>query len=125
MISLIYYQSPPWSDLLYPPFVKEVSYTLSQNQAMMMGFGFVATSAIIFSFLSASSAQQSWTVGQGVKTTSGHVVGMASAKNAGVSQYMGIPFAQPPQGANRWVKPLDFNTTDEIRAVKQAMYVKI
>lgn len=44
-------------------------------------------------------------VGQPVWTTGGLAVGQASAKRAGVSEYLGIPFAQPPTGAHRWAPP--------------------
>lgn len=81
---------------------------------------FLAFALLISSLLSVTAAQQAWTPGQRVKTTSGQVVGMSSPKVPGVSQYLGIPFAQPPVGANRWVKPLNFSTTTEIKATKQA-----
>jgi hypothetical protein len=68
-----------------------------------------------------ASDQQTWTVGQGgVETTSGKLSGMPSTNAANVSQYLGIPFAQPPVVPNRWLKPLDFKSTTEIKATKQA-----
>jgi len=50
-------------------------------------------------------AQQTWKVGQSVKTTSGNIVGQASAWKNEVSEYLGVPFAQPPVGDLRWAAP--------------------
>ena len=86
--------------------------------ALLLLKGLVA----IFSLIPLSATQETWAAGQSVRTTSGTVVGMASPKYPTISQYLGIPFAQPPVGANRWVKPLDYNTTAQIKAVKQAAY---
>jgi carboxylesterase type B len=57
-----------------------------------------------------------------VQTTSGKITGMSSAKVATVSQFLGIPFALAPTGPRRWLKPQDYNSTREIRAIKQAAY---
>lgn len=82
---------------------------------------FTILKVIVFGAIArVASGQQAWTVGQGVETTIGKVSGMASTKATNVSQYLGIPFAQPPVGPNRWVKPLDFKSTTEIKAIKQA-----
>lgn len=56
----------------------------------------------------------------GIQTTSGKILGVDSPKMPGVSQFLGIPFAQPPTGANRWLRPQNYNSTAEFRAVKQA-----
>ncbi|KAF2401659.1 alpha/beta-hydrolase [Trichodelitschia bisporula] len=56
--------------------------------------------------LSASLAQaQSWNVGQLVKTSSGSIVGHGSSWKPQVSEYLGVPFAQPPVGNLRWAAP--------------------
>jgi carboxylesterase type B len=52
---------------------------------------------------------QSFTPGQTVKTTSGDVKGKASSWKPAVSEYLGIPFAQPPVGPLRWVAPVKYN----------------
>jgi Carboxylesterase family len=50
-------------------------------------------------------------VGQVVKTTSGTVVGHAAQSRNQVSEYLGIPFAQPPVGNLRFAAPQPFNGT--------------
>ncbi|KAG9242147.1 Alpha/Beta hydrolase protein [Calycina marina] len=57
-----------------------------------------------------------WTVGQSVKTTSGPVTGHAGTTVANVSEYLGIPFAQPPVGDLRFAAPVAFNGTAAINA---------
>lgn len=67
----------------------------------------------------ASSFQQpAWKVGQSVKTSSGSVVGHASAWKPDVSEYLGIPFAQPPVGDLRWAAPKRFEGNGTIGAHK-------
>ena len=80
----------------------------------------LASLAASLLFTVSVSGQNIWSVGQAVSTTSGVIKGFASPKVSGVSAYMGVPFAQPPTGPNRWLKPLPFNSTHEIQAVKQA-----
>ncbi|RDL39412.1 uncharacterized protein BP5553_03752 [Venustampulla echinocandica] len=53
----------------------------------------------------------SWKVGQTVQTSSGPVSGHAatnSKNNSGVSEYLGIPFAQPPVGDLRFAAPVKY-----------------
>ncbi|TID21650.1 acetylcholinesterase precursor [Venturia nashicola] len=67
-----------------------------------------------------AALQEQWTVGQEVSTTSGKVKGR-SATRAGyqeVSEYVGIPFAHPPQGALRWAPPKPFKSDGPIDATK-------
>jgi cholinesterase len=85
-----------------------------------MTFSFITILCILSSLFSFTIGQQKWTVGQAVDTTSGKISGMASTKIPTVSQYLGIPFAQPPIGPNRWLKPQDYNSTANFKAVKQA-----
>jgi cholinesterase len=47
-------------------------------------------------------------VGEIVETTSGSVVGHASLWKPAVSEYLGIPFAQPPIGNLRFAAPLPY-----------------
>lgn len=51
-----------------------------------------------------------WQAGNPVETTSGNVVGHNAKwpENSGVSEYLGIPFAEPPVGPLRWKKPVAF-----------------
>lgn len=58
--------------------------------------------------------QTSWAVGQTVNTTSGPVTGQAGKSADGVSEYLGIPFAQPPTGDLRFAAPVKFAGTNPI-----------
>ncbi|OLN86960.1 Cholinesterase 3 [Colletotrichum chlorophyti] len=49
-----------------------------------------------------------WTVGQSVETTSGIVQGHAASSAVQVSEYLGIPYAQPPIGVLRFQPPTRF-----------------
>lgn len=44
-------------------------------------------------------------IGEAVKTTSGTIIGQASKWQPEVSEYLGIPFAKPPEGDLRWAAP--------------------
>ncbi|KAG4435350.1 hypothetical protein IFR05_009173 [Cadophora sp. M221] len=61
-----------------------------------------------------AQAADNWTVGQVVDTSSGSVTGHAASVNAEVSEYLGIPFAQPPVGNLRWTAPQAYNSTGAI-----------
>ncbi|PQE08409.1 hypothetical protein CJF30_00005273 [Rutstroemia sp. NJR-2017a BBW] len=58
--------------------------------------------------------QSNWTVGQTVQTSSGPVNGHAASNATGVSEYLGIPFAQPPIGDLRFAAPVAYNGTATI-----------
>jgi cholinesterase len=53
-------------------------------------------------------AQEAWKIGQTVDTTSGHIIGQPSAWKSSVSEYLGVPFAQPPVADLRWEAPQPF-----------------
>lgn len=50
--------------------------------------------------------QTTWTVGQPVTVKAGTVRGAASRVRPEVSAYLGIPFAQPPTGQQRFMPPV-------------------
>lgn len=55
-----------------------------------------------------------WTVGQTVQTTSGPVDGHGASVASHVSEYLGIPYAQPPVGALRFHPPVRYKGTTKI-----------
>lgn len=57
-------------------------------------------------WVAAVSAQTNRTMGQTVQTSSGPVRGHAASSFANVSEYLGIPYAQPPLGALRFAPPV-------------------
>ena len=65
---------------------------------------------------------RAWVVGQPVKTTSGTLIGQAAGGAPDVSEYLGIPYAQPPLGDLRWAAPKKFKGTGNITA---RSYVRI
>ena len=56
---------------------------------------------------------QQWSIGQLVKTTSGEVKGHPSSWKPTVSEYLGIPYAQPPVGHLRWAAPKPFSSNNK------------
>jgi cholinesterase len=75
--------------------------------------------SLIASLLLASAvAAQAWTVGQVVDTVSGKVKGQASSWKPQVSEYLGIPFAQPPVGPLRFAAPKLFTSSAAVNATK-------
>ncbi|KAK2010867.1 carboxylesterase [Colletotrichum eremochloae] len=62
--------------------------------------------AVVPSFVAATPLP--WTVGQPVQTTSGLVQGHAAGGAVRVSEYLGIPYAQPPIGTLRFQPPAKF-----------------
>jgi carboxylesterase type B len=70
----------------------------------------------LLTLASTAAAQSAWTVGQTVQTTSGQVKGHVSAWKPAVSEYLGVPYAQPPLGALRFAAPQPFRGTREIDA---------
>ncbi|KAL2069387.1 hypothetical protein VTL71DRAFT_14066 [Oculimacula yallundae] len=63
---------------------------------------------------SIAHAAENWTVGQVVETSSGSVSGHAASVAVEVSEYLGIPFAQPPVGDLRWMAPKKYEGTGGI-----------
>ncbi|KAK9420204.1 hypothetical protein SUNI508_06732 [Seiridium unicorne] len=63
-------------------------------------------------FFSRTSAR--WVVGQTVNTTSGSVIGHPASNNTEVSEYLGIPYAQPPVDNLRWQPPVAYTGTAPI-----------
>jgi hypothetical protein len=55
-----------------------------------------------------------WSVGQTVDTTSGPVHGHAAANFSDVSEYLGIPYAQPPVANLRFQPPVKYTGTTAI-----------
>lgn len=61
---------------------------------------------------------QQWSIGQLVKTTSGEIKGHPSSWKPTVSEYLGIPYAQPPVGNLRWAAPKPFSSNKPLEAAK-------
>ncbi|KAF2431719.1 alpha/beta-hydrolase [Tothia fuscella] len=64
--------------------------------------------------------QSAWKIGNAVKTTSGTVIGQASGWKSEVSEYLGIPFAKPPQDDLRWTAPQAI--TDDSKVINATKY---
>jgi acetylcholinesterase len=64
-----------------------------------MFFERIALSSILFRVTHATTCLN-------VNTTSGAVEGFVNAAHSNVAQFLGIPFAEPPTGARRWLPPL-------------------
>jgi cholinesterase len=69
----------------------------------------------LLGLLCAHAAAQ-WTVGQEVKTTSGLVKGHAAKSNPLVSEYLGIRFGRSTEGANRFMPPKPYISSEKIDA---------
>ena len=68
---------------------------------------------LLTSLLTNSAAAAAiWNVGQSVKTSSGTVYGHAAPNRTQVSEYLAIPFAQPPIGNLRFNAPQSYNNTN-------------
>jgi hypothetical protein len=61
---------------------------------------------------------QQWSVGQLVKTTSGEIKGHSSSWKPAVSEYLGVPYAQPPVGHLRWAAPKPLSSNKPLDAAK-------
>jgi hypothetical protein len=64
-----------------------------------------------------------WKVGQAVDTTSGRIIGHAAPNATHVSEYLGIPYAEPPIGRLRFAAPKRFEGNGEIVASKFVSYL--
>jgi hypothetical protein len=63
-------------------------------------------------------AAGTWYVGQTVKTSSGSIEGHASTWKSDVSEYLGIPYAQPPVGPLRFAAPQKYTGSGTVKASK-------
>ncbi|KAL2015048.1 hypothetical protein VTK56DRAFT_6428 [Thermocarpiscus australiensis] len=70
--------------------------------------------AIPFAATASVDRPRKWIVGQTVQTTSGPVDGHAASVASKVSEYLGIPYAQPPVGKLRFQPPVRYNGTKRI-----------
>ncbi|KAF2464550.1 alpha/beta-hydrolase [Lindgomyces ingoldianus] len=72
--------------------------------------------ASILPHAQSSPTQRPFNVGQEVSTTSGIIHGHAAANRTEVSEYLGIPFAQPPLGDLRFAAPKRFRSKAHFNA---------
>jgi len=82
----------------------------------------VSTIALAVAGVGGSDAQ-GFKVGQQVQTTSGVMVGHASAWKVDVSEYLGVPFAKPPVGPLRWMPPAELKAPTKV--VNATTYVSL
>jgi hypothetical protein len=68
----------------------------------------------------AAALPSTWTVGQGVLTSSGVITGHAAKWPATgeVAEYLGIPYAAPPIGPLRWAPPQKYKSNGTFTADK-------
>lgn len=83
----------------------------SPTQQIYTMLASVATAVLAAYSVAARTECQSrlWKVGQRVNTTSGPVDGHAAPKAPEVSEYLGIPYAQPPVGKLRFEPPARYS----------------
>ena len=84
-----------------------------------MNYVFPIIFTLLFSSPSVSAHPPA--VGATVTTTSGKVTGHAARNRTAVSEYLGIPYAQPPIGDLRFAVPRTYNFSQAITA---AAYVR-
>ena len=71
---------------------------------------------LIITQVQSSPTQNSFTAGQKVDTTSGIIQGHAAPNRTEVSEYLGIPFAQPPLNELRFAAPQPYLSTASFNA---------
>lgn len=63
-------------------------------------------------------SRSEWAVGQTVNTTSGFIRGHGASNLTHVSEYLGIPYAEPPIGDLRFQPPVILARRDTLDASK-------
>lgn len=77
-------------------------------------------SFLTLAFTTLAHSRATYNIGEAVKTTSGTVIGQASKWQPEVSEYLGIPFAKPPEGELRWAAPQPI--TDSSKTINATKY---
>jgi carboxylesterase type B len=62
------------------------------------------------------SRQNNQAIGKAVLTSSGVIRGHTAPTDNDVSEYLGIPYAQPPVDALRWMPPVKYSGVQVINA---------
>jgi hypothetical protein len=93
-------------------------YLLHRSLALITMRTFIAAALLSVDLVDA----QGFKIGQIVKTTSGDITGQPSSWKPGVSEFLGIPFAEPPVGKLRWAAPVAFKAPG--KAVNATKYVR-
>ena len=68
--------------------------------------------------------RQAFSVGQGVRTSSGLVIGQPASSRPEVSEYLGIPFAKPPVGNLRFAAPQAYTGAGTVYATVFVSLIK-
>lgn len=79
-----------------------------------------ALAGLISLFIAFVDAQKP--VGATIDTSSGAVTGHAARNRTQVSEYLGIPYAQPPLGSLRFAEPQTFSSPSPLDA---SSYVRL
>jgi carboxylesterase type B len=79
-----------------------------------------ALTSLLLSSLAIAAA---WNIGQEVPTSSGIIKGHASSWQGEVSEYLGVPFAQPPVGPLSFSAPQPYKGSGVFDASKFVSYV--
>lgn len=72
--------------------------------------------ALTMSSVQSSALPRTFDIGKQVNTTSGIIQGHAAANRTEVSEYLGIPFAQPPIGDLRFAAPEPYRSNSPFNA---------
>ena len=83
---------------------------------MLRSFAILAVFAISYSWALPATEKYSYSIGAAVNTTSGLIVGHPAPNATQVSEYLGIPFAQPPVGQLRFAPPVAYHSTRTFNA---------
>jgi cholinesterase len=82
----------------------------------MFSYKTLFSSCLLAHLAFAGAIPAKWTVGQGVMTSSGHIIGHPAPNASHVSEYLAIPYAQPPIGPLRFAAPAKYTSTKTVNA---------